>query len=172
MKKLFALILSLVMMTALTVPALAAAYDLEDEIPAIPVTGVYAVVDDTNVYSVDIDWSSMEFTYTETKTWNPATDEQDGYYTVNDDGKWSTTGGVVTVTNKSNKAIVANLTYTPTAEFDGVISGSFDNATISLDDALTEPQVGTAKLTLSGKLASDKGGTLGNITISLAAAPQ
>lgn len=58
------------------------------------------------VYSVDVSWGSMEFTYTDgavSKTWNPSTHQ---YTESVGEGSWSNQDGAnkVTVTNRSNKA--------------------------------------------------------------------
>lgn len=172
MKKFFALVLVLVMMFALAVPAFAETVDQMGDAAQIPVTGVYNRVDNTNVYSVDISWTSMQFTYTETNTWVPA--ENGGSYQPNGDGQWSIAddGGKITVTNKSNKAIVAAMSFTPTSQYENIITGSFDNATLNLAAAQSGNTSGSAKLTIACLLGktfteSESGATLGNVTVNL-----
>lgn len=107
------------------------------------------------VYSVDITWGSMAFTYSEgsSPTWNPATHT----YSSGGAGGWSNSGNTITVTNHSNAQVTANLTYTPEAGYDG-ISGSFDKTEMDLatavDTPVTSAPTDTAALTLSGTLAS------------------
>ena len=82
MKKLIFLPLVAGLMVALSL-AVVATEDRVCSLPSettIPVTGIYS--DGTKydvVYSVDISWGNMEFTYSNTpkKTWNPAVARQD-----------------------------------------------------------------------------------------------
>ena len=111
------------------------------------------------VYSVDITWGNMAFTYSEgsSPTWDPETHT-------------SSQGGV---TNHSNTGVTANLIYTPEATFAG-ISGSFgDKSTMNLATAVGTT-VGnapkdTAELTLSGALDSKvtSSTTVGTITVTI-----
>lgn len=122
------------------------------------------------VYSVDITWGSMAFTYSEGsgRTWNPATHT----YSSGGTGGWSHNGNTVTVTNHSNTKVTANLTYTPEAGYDG-ISGNFDKTEMDLATAVDTPVVSaptdTAALTLSGTLASTLTDptTVGTITVTI-----
>ena len=77
------------------------------------------------VYSVDITWGSMEFTYTAASagTWDPETHSTSG----GGSGTWApktADGDKITVTNHSNTGVTASLTYTPVSTYSG-ISGSF-----------------------------------------------
>ena len=124
----------------------------------------------STVYSVDITWGSMEFTYSEgpSPTWNPATHT----YSSGGTGGWSHNGNKITVTNHSNTKVTANLTYTPKAGYDG-ISGSFDKTEMDLatavDTPVTSAPTDTAALTLSGTLASTVKDptTVGTITVTI-----
>ena len=123
------------------------------------------------VYSVDITWGNMAFTYSEgsSPTWDPKThtSSQGGA------GGWSHSGNTITVTNHSNTGVTANLIYTPEATFAG-ISGSFgDKSTMNLATAVGTT-VGnapkdTAELTLSGALDSKvtSSTTVGTITVTI-----
>ena len=125
------------------------------------------------VYSVDITWGSMEFTYTAASagTWDPETHSTSG----GGSGTWApktTDGDKITVTNHSNTGVTASLTYTPVSIYSG-ISGSFDQASLSLATAVgttvSAAPTGTAKLTLSGALDSSvaAGTKIGTITVTL-----
>lgn len=122
------------------------------------------------VYSVDITWDSMAFTYSvgSGSTWNPATHT----YSSGGTGGWSHNGNKITVTNHSNTEVTANLTYTPEAGYDK-ISGSFDKSTMNLKTAdgttFENAPKDTAALTLSGTLASTVTGptTVGTITVTI-----
>lgn len=110
----------------------------------------------STVYSVDITWGNMAFTYSEGagSTWNPATHQ----YSSGGAGVWSNSGNTVTVTNHSNAQVTANLAYDKAAGYEG-ISGSFGNkSTMNLATAegttFENAPKDTAELTLSGTLNS------------------
>lgn len=115
------------------------------------------------IYSVDIIWQSMEFTYTAASegTWDPETHD----YTNKQGASWSFANNKITVTNHSNTEVNATFSYTPAANFSAV-SGAFvdvrknaiTNATLTLSSAvgLTREAApsGDAFLSLSGELPS------------------
>lgn len=124
------------------------------------------------VYSVDIAWGDMAFTYTaEAGIWDPAkhayTGAEGGAWTVDKDG-----GNTITVTNHSNADVTAAFSYAAAPGFDG-ISGTFDNASLALKTAVgtevANAPSGTAALTLDGALGSDTTAntTIGTITVTL-----
>ena len=125
------------------------------------------------VYSVDITWGDMAFTYTaEAGIWDPAnhtyTGAEGGAWTVdNKDG-----GNTITVTNHSNTDVTAAFSYAPAEGFTG-ISGSFDKDSLGLKSAVgtevANAPTGTAALTLTGALGSDTTAntTIGTITVTL-----
>ena len=124
------------------------------------------------VYSVDITWGDMAFTYTaEAGIWNPANHT----YTGAEGGAWAVDkegGNTITVTNHSNTDVTAAFSYAPAEGFTG-ISGTFDNASLALKSAVgtevTNAPTGTAALTLDGALGSDTTAntTIGTITVTL-----
>ncbi len=124
----------------------------------------------STVYSVDITWGSMEFTYREgpSPTWDPETHTSGQGGT----GGWSNSGNTITVTNHSNTKVTAKLAYTPETGYDK-ISGSFDKSEMNLATAVDTPVASaptdTAALTLSGTLASTvKDSTkIGTITVTI-----
>lgn len=124
------------------------------------------------VYSVDITWGDMAFTYTaEAGIWDPAThkttDAEGGVWTVDKDG-----GNMITVTNHSNTGVTAAFSYAADTGFEG-ISGSFDKESLALKTAVgtevANAPTGTAALTLDGALGSDTTAntTIGTITVTL-----
>lgn len=124
------------------------------------------------VYSVDITWGDMAFTYTaEAGIWDPAThtttSSADGVWTVNNDG-----GNTIKVTNHSNTGVTAAFSYAAASGF-GDISGTFDNASLNLASAVgtavDEAPNGTAALSLSGALGSTTADNtkIGTITVTL-----
>lgn len=124
------------------------------------------------VYSVDITWGDMAFTYTaEAGIWDPAThkttDAEGGVWTVDKEG-----GNTITVTNHSNTGVTAAFSYAADTDFEG-ISGSFDKESLALKTAVgtevANAPSGTAALTLDGALGSDTTAntTIGTITVTL-----
>ena len=115
------------------------------------------------IYSVDIVWESMEFTYTSASegTWDPSTHT----FIDVEEASWSFANNKITVTNHSNTAINATLSYTPAANFRAV-SGAFvdvhknaiHNATLTLNSAVGSAQEAAPSddvfLSLSGELPS------------------
>ena len=126
----------------------------------------------TPVYSVDIVWGDMAFTYTEEAgVWNPATHETTGA----GGGVWKATspdGNKIKVTNHSNAAVTATFSYAAATGYDS-ISGSFDKATLNLatavDTEVSNAPSDTAALTLDGALDGNTaaGTTIGTITVTL-----
>ncbi|MDO4333940.1 MAG: hypothetical protein Q4C58_14830 [Eubacteriales bacterium] len=123
------------------------------------------------VYSVDVEWGSLEYTYDsgKTLTWDPETLK---YVETAGTSTWSCEENAdkISITNNSNTAITATLSYEQT---DSSISGSFDQAKISLRTAEgTEADngpSGTATLSLSGAL-SDTVTTkteIGKVTVTI-----
>lgn len=122
------------------------------------------------VYSVDVVWGEMEFTYSAsgTRVWNPATHKYDDNITTG----WTAKGNTVTVTNHSNKAVDAKFDYTKAAGFDGV-NGGFDVSSKTLAAGVENDYVGadhvSAALTLNGSLPSNVNDfvTVGSVTVSI-----
>ena len=124
------------------------------------------------VYSVDITWGDMAFTYTaEAGIWDPAThkttDAESGVWTVNNDG-----GNTIKVTNHSNTGVTAAFSYAAASGFEG-ITGTFDNASLNLESAVgttveAAPKA-TASLSLNGALGSTTTDNtkIGTITVTL-----
>lgn len=115
------------------------------------------------IYSVDIVWESMEFTYTAASkgTWDPETHD----YTNKQDASWSFANNKITVTNHSNADVNTSFSYTPAANF-GAVNGAFvdvhknaiHNATLTLSSAVGSTRdkapSGTAYLSLTGEFSS------------------
>lgn len=124
-----------------------------------------------DVISVSVSWGKMNFTYSvhNEKKWDAVNHKYDDNFTKS----WTSEGNTVTVTNHSNVKITASLSFAADSKYSGV-KGSFDNATLNLPTAegrsTTDPSLtGTAKLTLSGELASDVGTftNVGKITVNI-----
>lgn len=124
------------------------------------------------VYSVDITWGDMAFTYTaEAGIWDPkthtTTSSTGGVWTVN-----NTDGDKITVTNHSNTDVTATFSYAAAYDFDG-ITGTFDNASLNLESAVgttveAAPKA-TTSLSLNGALGSTTADNtkIGTITVTL-----
>ena len=65
------------------------------------------------VYSVDITWGDMQFTYAKSGAlvWNP----NDHTYTDDTTSNWQAEGNTITVTNHSNTEVTANFSFAPLA---------------------------------------------------------
>lgn len=125
------------------------------------------------VYSVDVAWDSMAFTYTVDSegTWKPDT------HTFADasEGSWSEDNNTVKVTNHSNAAVNVTVAYAAEESYSG-ITGSFSNGSFRLATAenteVDSAPTQTATLTLTGAL--DKSVTdstkLGTATVTISQA--
>ena len=124
------------------------------------------------VYSVDIAWTNMNFTYTGAGegTWDPETHQ----YSGSSEGAWTASDDSITVTNHSNTAVKA------TAKFEADSGYESTTMTFGNNEATVATAVGTevdsapsATITVTpgGTLAeSANGGKIGTITVSIAAA--
>lgn len=157
MKKVFIMILTL-MLVAVPVTAFAAEDTItsKNENRNIDVHAKYADGTSTpDVYSVDVVWGAMQFTYSAsgTREWDPSTHQ----YTDNTTAGWTENGNTVTVTNHSNKAVDVAFSYAKASGFDGV-SGSFSVTDYTLAAGAENNVEGadsiSTTLTLSGTLAS------------------
>lgn len=173
MKKMISVAVALVVILAMSTAAFAtdASATLESlTSQTIDVTGTYQAGNEAStVYSVDIAWGSMAFTYTAAYSgaWNTDTHEYDGYQ----DAAWSceSGGNKIAITNHSNTPVIASLLFTAT---ESTVSGTFDESTITLDSAVgtafADAPSQMAYLTMSGELSEDfAGGSIGKITVSL-----
>ncbi|WP_296069192.1 hypothetical protein [uncultured Gemmiger sp.] len=126
----------------------------------------------STVYSVDITWGDMAFTYkAEAGTWDPKTHS----FTGADGGAWTVDkegGNKIKVTNHSNAEITASIAYTPAPGYDS-ISGSFDKTSLVLatavDTEVSNAPNDSAALTLTGALDSKTAANtkIGTITVTL-----
>ena len=177
MKKKTALVLTLAMVFSLApLSAYADTIDRVGGTASHDVTATY--VDGSSggaggkVYSVDITWGDMAFTYTaEAGIWDPTTHKttgaEGGVWKVDKEG-----GNTITVTNHSNTDVTAAFSYAAAEGFTG-ISGSFDNASLDLPTAVgtaveAAPK-GTTSLSLDGALDSNTTAStkIGTITVTL-----
>ena len=166
----FLLIFSLVTVTAFAADADATITEAGKSATKAVKASYHSGAGGGTVYSVDITWGNMEFTYSAGSgpTWDPMTHTSKAGGT----GGWSHNGNTVTVTNHSNTEVTATLAYAPTEGFKG-ISGSFDKSTMNLatavGTAVPEAPKDTAALTLSGTLDNSviTSTTIGTITVTI-----
>ena len=106
----------LVLMLAVILVLSTASFAAAETLTAVPgskeitVYGVYSGGGTTTtVYSVDVTWGEMTFTYTEKdlKVWDPKTHT----YTTASGNSWTGTGNSITVTNHSNAAVQVNFEF-------------------------------------------------------------
>lgn len=174
MKKILTLILSLALLCVMAVPAMAAD-NIKDKngSASANVKGTYVAGSGaTTVYSVDIAWGSLEFTYTDASkgTWNPENHSYDGAVAA----KWSCEEDAdkITVTNHSNAEVNFAFTAKSAAGFEG-ITLDFDTVSAKLDSAvgttIAAAPAKTVTVTPSGALADDTaaGTVIGTITVTL-----
>lgn len=174
MKKIFAVILTLALLSMASVTAFADNIDTIGESGSAEVKGTYVAGGSAaTVYSVDIAWGSMEFTYTDASvgTWNPDNHKYDGA----EEAKWSCAKGAdeIKVTNHSNADVTVNFSYAPESAYNG-ITGTFSNVTLHIGNAenteLSNAPSGSVTLGLKGALSSEKTAStkIGTVTVTLA----
>lgn len=153
MKKFMSFILLLVMTVTISTTTFAETVSTGEQ--NIDVQAKYQ--DNTNnstVYSVDISWGAMQFTYTESgdMVWNPA----DHTYKDSTAAEWNSNGNTVTVVNHSNADVTATFSFDVLDEYN-TVNGSFDVASEKLAAGVVNGYESAAKviaaLTLKGTLS-------------------
>lgn len=174
MKKVLTSILSLALLSIASVTAFAASpITANGGSDSADVKGTYVAGGTAaTVYSVDIAWGSMDFTYTDASqgTWDPQTHKYGGGV----DSTWSCAedANKITVTNHSNAAVNAKFSYASATGYSG-ISGDFSENTLNLDTAVgtevTSAPSGSVTISLSGELSSATSANtkIGTVTVTL-----
>ena len=123
------------------------------------------------MYSVDITWEDMSFTYTAAGqgTWDP----ENHSYTGGSEASWSSSKNI-TVTNHSNAAVTATAKFEADSGYEST-SMEFGNngATVATAEGTQVSAAPSATITVTpgGTLADTaNGGKIGTITVSIAAA--
>lgn len=176
MKKLIATALALTMTLSLSTTALAAGNVYGAGVGSqyrIDVTAKYNnSATEPTVYSVDLTWEDMTFTYNEsgTRIWDPDTHT----YKDTTSAGWDKVTAAVTATNHSNTKVTVSFTYTP--QGDTGVTASMSKLRFILDagvenypdDAATDSSL----LTIKGDTTPDssvtaEGVTIGTITVTI-----
>ena len=174
MKKLIATALALTMTLSLSTTALAAGnVDGAGVGPQDPidVTAKYNDgVKEPTVYSVDLTWEDMTFTYNEsgTRTWDPDTHT----YTDTTSAGWDKTTAAVTATNHSNTEVTVSFTYTPQGTTGVNASMSKDSFKLAagVEHKPNEAATDSSILTITGtpnNSVTAEGVTIGTITVTI-----
>lgn len=178
MKKAFAVFCSIVIACGMSVTAFADGAK-NDKITSVGAEGnsstndVDVIIDGTEnletVYSVTVDWESLDFTYTydEGAVWNPDTHT----YSENTAGGWDKTSANVKVTNHSNDdvSIAATMnSYTQNGVTAAISNGTFDLAT---GEGLTYESAANNSfgVSVTGTPTTDTSFTIGTVTVAISA---
>lgn len=139
----------------------------------VPVKGTYiAGIEGGTVYSVDIQWTDMNFVYKAktSKVWSPTILK---YIGQDADAAWTTESvGTITIGNRSNTAVAVIPTYQPEEGF-ATADMQFDKQILSLYSADDGNGTGTVKtgsitVTPTGYLTETAtGGTIGTIALTI-----
>ena len=125
MKKIILVLLALALVLSMSVTAFAS--DLGG---SKDVTAKYEKNESEQpIYSVDLNWGNLTFTYSETvkKVWNPDTHTYDTSVTG---GSWDKTESKITVTNHSNVSVAVSMSVTPVTGTGVNVSLTGGNATL------------------------------------------
>ena len=146
-------------------------YAVEDKSAEIKATYQAGKENTDTVYSVDVKWGSLEYTYSSsvTKSWDPTTLK---YKETSGTSSWTCQDGAdqITVTNNSNADITASLAYD---KIDSNITGTFTNSKIGLKSAegtnVGESPSETTTLSLKGALSDTTAAKeeIGNVTVTI-----
>ena len=173
MKKLIATALALTMTLSLSTTALAAEVNgagVGSQNP-IDVTAKYNdSTADPIVYSVDLTWEDMTFTYNEsgTRTWDPDTHT----YTDTTSAGWDKISAAVTATNHSNAQVTVKFDYTPQGATGVNASMSKDSFKLAagVENKPNEAATDSSILMIIGtpnNSVTAEGVTIGTITVTI-----
>lgn len=174
MKKFLAMTLALIMMTSMVAVAVAAEVTRNGGTNEAAVTGTCeaGISSPEVVYSVDISWENLDFTYYEASsaTWDP---ENHVYKNDAREAGWDANDvGTATITNHSNTAILATFSYSAETNYESA-DMQFLSDEVYIASAETDNQAETASNTVKPTGTLPKGtenATIGTITITIAQA--
>ena len=146
-------------------------YAVDDKSADIKATYQAGKESTDTVYSVEVKWGSLEYTYSSgvTKSWDPTTLK---YKETSGTSSWTCQDGAdqITVTNNSNADITASLAY---AETGSNITGTFTNSKIGLKSAegtnVGKSPSETTTLSLKGALSDTTAvkKEIGKVTVTI-----
>lgn len=178
MKKLFSLLLAIMMIATIALPVFAEeSVDANGGSANVNVSGVvqYTGSSETQTISVDVAWEDMTFTYVEGVHfgWNPENHEYAGAY----EGYWENDRADITVTNHSNTEVNATLSFESGVDTVGGAftegSGTMDDGVLELasavDTEVEEAPTATATFNISGRI-SVSADVVGEITVLIESA--
>lgn len=174
MKKLIATALALTMTLSLSTTALAAGnVDGAGTGPQDPIDVTAKYNDgakEPTVYSVDLTWEDMTFTYNEsgTRTWDPDTHT----YTDTTSAGWDKISAAVTATNHSNVQVTVKFDYTPQGATGVTASMSKDSFKLAagVENKPNEAATDSSILMITGtpnNSVTAEGVTIGTITVTI-----
>lgn len=172
MKKVISLILALIMVMSLSVSAFAAEGVGNGSSDSADVKGTYSSTATVPVYSVDIAWDGLSFTYNGAfeGNWNPESHEYEDATAAG----WAAGHGTITVTNHSNAEITATPSYTANESYKsaGMLFSTnalkVATADNGVDGAAGTAVTGTITVTPTGSLPEGTANaTIGKITITI-----
>lgn len=178
MKKLYSLLLAIMMIATIALPVFAEeSVDANGGSANVNVNGVvqYTGSSETQTISVDVAWEDMTFTYVEGVHfgWNPENHEYAGAY----EGYWENDRADITVTNHSNTEVNATLFFESGVD---TVSGAFTEGSGTMDDGVLElasavdteveeAPTATATFNISGSI-SVSADVVGEITVLIESA--
>ena len=124
------------------------------------------------MYSVDLTWEDMTFTYNKsgTRIWDPDTHT---YTDTTSDG-WDKDSAVVTATNHSNTNVTVSFTYTPQGNTGVTASMTKDSFILyaGVEDYPDDASTNSSALTINGNSKPNssvtaEGVTIGTITVTI-----
>ena len=144
----------------------------------VPVNVTVEVIEASPETNVTVDWTSFNFTYVFTKTWNPSTlqDDVDGGWVnddVDSDVEAATKSATIRVSNNSNHDVTVGITYAAATNVTGVTVDFAEVTGEDLDSAvgLSVADYVEATLTVSGTPATVADASkvqVGTISVSVA----
>lgn len=173
MKKLFAILLAVAVVCALSLTAFAADFTSlpQNTAASIDVSATFDEVDYEDAYFVTLTYTDIVFAYTAgVSTWNPSTLKWD----APEDAEWTTASATVNVVNKSSVGIT--VTFTDDIADDADVQLEYtSNGVLTLAEADVEndktatgsAKEGTMTISVAEDSVIDEATDIGTITVSI-----